>query len=271
MGKLNITALATEHNLSPSEIKKVAQRMADIIDFMDANIPTGKYSDDGKIIAFEKIMKFIKKENPMRSNVWVGLCTIHKFLLDKKDRRFAKYNSFFKKVHGAIRKKAESHQSYKDNLIIINENNFKCTSREFSKYANMHSFYPMSYDDAHQAYQKVLDLFDPNKNDRIMCNWNGFTALIETSNATIIGCYLGETNDVEYFYRSLTKIIFENAKTATRQIVTGNITVDTPKFISVPCDEKTFKELYAYGQEQMKESLGSLVGNKVKNKTKRTK
>ncbi len=162
------------------------------IDFIDSTIPKGKVTDKELIVSYEKI-------NSKRKGK-VSLYDIDWYMQDNGHVLFKKFDAYFKKVLAIIRKKAESHPSYKANLFIVNENNFKNKSKILNpKFHDIYGCYYMNYDLAHAAYQKVLDTYDPNKGG----GWWGFWSLIFTKNGEIKSVTLSDTVDRDIFYTYL--------------------------------------------------------------------
>lgn len=147
------------------------------------------------VISFERLQAFMKQR-------CMCLFQIADFMYANKDKRYNKYNSYFKKVHRIIRKLANGSEPYRQNLYILNHNNFVDTSKQLNpKYSDIYVYYPMNYDQADEAYKRVLDFYDPNVNAR-PC-WEGFWSLVETKNGRVIGVYLGDTMDRELFQDAL--------------------------------------------------------------------
>ena len=203
---------------------KAHKQIQDLISFIENNfIPVKKASDKVMIICFEKLAAFIPKQK-IRANVnytiSISLADIATYMVKTKDKRLAKFDTFFKKVHAIIRKKAEAHPSYKENLVTLAVNVFTQSSKILNpKYYRIFEYVPMNYDTAHAAYQKLLDWYDPNcKAAIIACgkpckrkkvigeNWAGFWSLITTKDGEIEGCYLSDTMDKEEFYEFLKPI-----------------------------------------------------------------
>lgn len=200
-----------EESLAEQKAKK---KLSQIVFYIESCLPAAKRVSDKEMIeSFEKIESYMHGQKLMKGKIKyaITLYGVASYMKISKDIMTDKFDSFFNNVHAIIRRKAEKHQSYKHNLFTINESNFtkpsKILNPKYYKYYSGCNGISMNYDEAHAAYQKVLDLYDPNVSKKTFgMNWSGFWSLISTENGEIEGCYLGDTEDVEMFYENLKQI-----------------------------------------------------------------
>lgn len=185
--------MITEKQIKKMQMPNAQKYIAGVLDRL---IPKGRVSDTALIISFEKIDREFTGEkafqlfdcarllNPVTNS---GGITKHP--------DFDRFNSYFKKVHGIIRKRAEKSPLYEEcikEVLLVNYE--KNTGWLFNK------------NDGLKAYKNTLDEYDPNKNQtKTHYNWNGFWSTIVTKNGKITGIYLGDTADRDIFFSHIPK------------------------------------------------------------------
>ncbi len=186
--------LIPQEGIYPKDILHTPEEVELTANFIDETIPTGEFTDEDMIIAFEQIDEECTD---------ILLVELPEYMQRNKDDRIDKFDKFFKEVHAIIRKKAEASPKYVECLCQINHDLFVGSSPTLNPlYYNQYVHCAMTYEEAHAAFQALLNHLDPNVSDFKYDCWEGFWELIGTEDGEIKYVQLFDTMHREGFWVS---------------------------------------------------------------------